>query len=170
MSKVRGLAWGLSPRMMPDGMHYPPSWDGRFSVWRKRPQHPLAQTALGKYWQIFSSSPFSRCHVYPNILISIFQAQCSVVTPWRFQCLLYTARVLPGLVANCLWEGFLYLAVSSHSWCVNSCYPQMGLLSDLCLIPPVFYETDFLVRDINTFLPSNKISIHSLRNPSSSDY
>lgn len=106
MSKVGGWSGVSAQRVMSDVMHYPPSRNGHFPPWRTKPRHRLPQTALAKPRQRLLSSRVSRRRVYPDILISMFRAQCSVVTPWWFQGLLYTACILPGLVANCLWEGF----------------------------------------------------------------
>lgn len=124
-----------------------------------------ASSPLGRARKTLTDTPnlsFLYMPCFPNV-----QAHCSTLNLGSCRVLPCTPFALRGLVANrlCLCLGRLISFVVCEVLLPLNGPPFWPLL-----LSHVFYENRFLVQNINTFLPSNKILIHLLRNPSSSDY
>lgn len=163
------VGWGSGTGATLGGRHSLPSWDGWFSVWRARPQQPLRQDCSRKIltysWALLSpDAMFTRIFWFPHFRL---RAPLSHLGGFRIRFILRTFSPGWSLTASgkgfCIWQSRLIRGV----WIPVTLKGASFLTLDSSCF---FYKTDFLVQDINTFLPSYKILIHLLRNPSSSDY
>lgn len=150
MSAIGWLAWGQGTGSDTDWVWSPPSWHGCFLSGEKRPLHPLLWMALAKCWLVVWALLFPDA-MFPIPSDSHVPAPCSFVI--GRSSILPPCSTFSGLLARCLWGG---CGVESHPiHGVEFLVSQMGLLSDLCLMPHgfcfVFYETDFWLKTLTHF-------------------